>query len=98
MIDLLTSSHSVLRENKFETRLSHLGKSTIVTFEDDSLLGFVFLFDSPGDLIENWRTAESSFLRAEAMRFRTAGEKAWNVYCVLLTSGVGNTQEFRQIG
>ena len=98
MIDLLTSSLTLLRENRFATRLSQLGKNIVVTFEDDSLLGFVFIFEAPDDLIEGWRLAETTFLRAEATRFRAAGEKAWNVYCVVLCGNAGDAQQVRQIG
>jgi hypothetical protein len=98
MIDLLTASLSLLRENRFATRLTQLGSNTVVSFEDDSLLGFVNIFDTPGDMIRNWKAAEQSFLLAQATKFRTAGEKAWNVYCVLLCGAPGDAHEIRQIG
>jgi len=98
MIDLLTSSLTILRENGFETRLIQIGASTVASFEDDTLLGFIYTFDTTDEMIHGWRAAEQSFLRAQAMRFRAAGEKAWNVYCVLLCASSGNAKEVRQIG
>lgn len=98
MIDLLTTSLALLRENLYATRLTQWGKDTVVMFEDESVLGFVFTFESPENLIGGWRAAETAFLRAEAVRFRAAGDKAWNVYCVLLSNGPGDAAQIRQIG
>lgn len=97
MIDLLSISQGILRENSLTTRLLRLGTATIISFEDDALLGFIHLFETPAEMIENWAETEHSFLRAQATRFRAAGEKAWNVYSIFLCEMDGNSHEKRQI-
>jgi hypothetical protein len=62
MIDLMTGSLTILRENGLATRLMQLGNNTVASFEDDSILGFVYMFETPYELISGWKEAEQGFL------------------------------------
>jgi hypothetical protein len=97
MIDVLSTSLGILQENGYAARLSRLQLIDALSFEDDSLLGCVFEFPEPTSLLLSWRGAEEVFLRANANRFRLAGEKAWNVYCVFLTGADGDDRKRREI-
>lgn len=97
MIDLLTTVQAVLQDSEFTTRLAESGKSTVVCFEDESILGFVCAFNTCGELLQQWRETEAGLLRRFASSLRNAGDKAWNVYTVLLTSGSATDAEARQV-
>jgi hypothetical protein len=97
MNDLISISDSVLRENGFSVRPFSIGSEVALAFEDDTILGFVYIFDSPESLIHSWQSIERQFITSQANRFRLAGEKAWNVYSVFLTQHVSDTEQTRQV-
>jgi len=97
MIDVLSAMQVVLREAGFATRLSSLDRSPIVSFEDDTLIGFGCVFESPDALLARWKTTEKSLLMRYAAGIRTAGEKAWNVYCIFLCGSAADTVHNRQV-
>lgn len=97
MIDILSTMQVLLREAGFVTRLSSVDRSPIVCFEDDTLIGFGCVFDNPTVLLERWKSTEKSLLMRYATGIRTAGEKAWNVYCVFLSGSVADTIQNRQV-
>jgi hypothetical protein len=68
-----------------------------VGFEDEATMGFVCTFDNPRSVIERWRETESALLVRHATQFRSAGDKAWNVYTVLLTEGSASEEEKREV-
>jgi hypothetical protein len=98
MIDLLSISQVLLREAGFGVRLSSIQRSPIVCFEDNALIGFCACFDSPHQVISSWRNHEDEILARFAPSFRAAGDKAWNVYCVFLSTAPANAVETREIG
>lgn len=55
------------------------------------------MFDSASQLIERWKSVETDFLVRNAQHLRTAGEKAWNVYVVLLVTEVPDPSIARQV-
>ncbi len=63
-----------------------LGTRQSLGFEDENILGIAVSFDLPEDLIKEWNRVEDTVLARFGNDFRQAGEKAWNVYCVFLTS------------
>ncbi|WP_144409181.1 hypothetical protein [Pseudoxanthomonas suwonensis] len=97
MIDVLSTMHALLQESKFEARLIALDDDSILCFEDESVMGFCKVFDSPQSLLSNWRTAELGILRRFAANFREAPDKAWNVYTVFLCTQEASPDESRQI-
>lgn len=76
MIDLLSAMQVVLQEAGFNTRLTSIERSSIVCFEDDTLVGFGYVFDNPVALLERWKTVEMTIIKRFAPNFRIAGEKA----------------------
>jgi hypothetical protein len=97
MIDLLATMQVVLREAGFTTRLHSVDRSTVVHFEDDTLMGFGCVFDNPNELLRRWKAMEMSLLMRSAPRLRIAGDKAWNVYCVLLCGSAADSIQNRKV-
>lgn len=85
-MDIPTQSEVILREAGYET-WAWTGSSPPVTcFESATLVGFVHVFSTARDLLENWEAAQQRVLSRHAPALKAAGAKAWNVYSVLLTS------------
>lgn len=97
MIDLLSISHGLLREQGYRTRIIGIGQSSAIAFEDSSVLGFVYSFSSAADLLADWKSVERAFLEFNAFRFRRSGEKAWNVYSVFLCADRAEADVMRQV-
>lgn len=98
MIDLLSTCQVLLKEANFTTRLSSLGRSSVVCFEDGALMGFCCTFATPDELLAKWKTTEQEILVRFAPNFRSAGDKAWNVYCVFLCDATPTDEQKRVIG
>jgi hypothetical protein len=79
---------NVLQQANFVTHLVSVNQLPVVHFEDDTLVGFGCVFDQPDELLIRWKTLETSLLTRYAPRFRLAGDKAWNVYCIFLSSAI----------
>ena len=56
----------------------------VVTFENPTVLGFVFFYSDASALFANWRQDSGEALREMQFRLHQAGEKAWNTYMVFL--------------
>jgi hypothetical protein len=97
MIDLLSSAQILLREAGFATGLSSIDGSQLVRFEDDTLMGFGWVFTSADEMISHWKAIETALLTQYAPRLRGAGEKAWNVYSVFLSSAGATSSQARQV-
>lgn len=97
MIDLLSSTQILLRDAGFTTHLTSVDNFPSVSFEDDALVGFGSAFSSPTDLLARWKLIETAILTRYSQSLRTAGEKAWNVYVVLLCSEVADPIVNRQV-
>ena len=85
MSDLLSRAQLVLRDVGYETWEVNTQGQTVVAFENQALLGFVYSFDTAPSLLRDWKSTEQATLKQFAARFKTAGDKAWNVYSVFLT-------------
>lgn len=68
-----------------------------LTFEDDSVIGFVLTYDSPQSIVEEWLSEQNKFLREYAFSLRRAPGKAWNVYSVFLAAQPANEIESRHL-
>lgn len=86
MTDLPPIIHLVLRGAGFETWPASIGDDAVIAFEDEAVMGFIRLFGSARELLDEWHATEEALLNRYAAYFRAAGEKAWNVYTVLLTA------------
>ncbi len=97
MIDLLSTSQILLRDAGFSVRLHSLGRTPLVCFEDEVLIGFCSLFETPQELIGRWKAFEGDILGRFAPQIRAAGDKAWNVYCVFLCAAVADGPQKRAV-
>jgi len=97
MSDILSMLQGVLQEGGYRTWLTPIDKRVTVCFEDDSVMGCAMPFDDPSTLLATWRSAETAFLLHYAERLRRAGEKAWNVYSVFVTTGKTDAADTRAI-
>jgi hypothetical protein len=97
MIDVLSIVQLILDEAGFATHLTLVDENSIVCFEDDILTGFTCIFENPKTLLARWKALERSLLMRYAPSIRASGEKAWNVYCVFLSSLPANPEDKRQV-
>ena len=47
MIDIFSTTQAILRESGYRTRLLPFEQSSILSFEDESILGFCYTFQRP---------------------------------------------------
>ena len=87
MIDIITSSAEILAEAQFSTMpISILGRAGLL-FEDALVLGFLFNYSTTEDLLNYWDRDSNQAIKDHQFLLRKAGQKAWNAYCVFLSSG-----------
>jgi hypothetical protein len=55
-----------------------------ITFENDTILGFVMHYSYPQILIENWHKDSAAVLNSTQFLLRRSEAKAWNAYFVFL--------------
>lgn len=58
----------------------------VLTFEGDTVLGFVLEFPDTRTLIEQWRNHSQQVLKESQFGLRRAEAKAWNAYLILTTT------------
>lgn len=97
MIDILATTQVLLRESGYFTRLLSFEKGPLLCFEDDTIMGFCRVFDTPEAMLKDWKQIETALLLRYGSRFRSAGEKAWNIYCVFLSSAPANSVHAREV-
>lgn len=97
MTDVVSMVQVVLENAGYQTWLVLNTQIPTVGFEDEATMGFACTFESPRSLIERWRDTEAALLARHAAQFRSAGDKAWNVYTVLLTDAHANEEERREV-
>lgn len=62
-------------------------------FEDESLMGMVWVVSTPAEIINNWKTRQDRFLRENASQLRKSETKSWNIYVILLAEAPPGTAE-----
>lgn len=91
MTDTLQDCADVLAEAEFSTRRVEIpgdeGKRTFeaLAFEDETILGFVVVYDDPEQLIESWTSDRDRIAMRHREALQAARQKAWNAYLVLLS-------------
>lgn len=95
-MDIGTQSEVVLREAGYETWPWTGTSPPVICFESATVIGFVHVFGSAKELLDNWQAAQQRVLARHAAALRAAGVKAWNVYSVFLTSELEPTHQ-RQV-
>jgi hypothetical protein len=97
MTDLLSTLQLVLKDGGYHCWLMPVERRAGVMFEDDTLMGFGYIFDDPQSLIDRWQTQEATALSRFASRFREANEKSWNIYSVFLCAAGADEEQARLI-
>ncbi|MCP1913344.1 hypothetical protein J2R96_005824 [Bradyrhizobium elkanii] len=97
MTDLLSTLQLVLKDGGYQCWLMPVERRAGVSFEDDTLMGFGYIFDDAQSLIDRWQDQEAATLNRYAPRFRDANDKAWNIYSVFLCSGTADEEQGRLI-
>lgn len=86
MIDIATQAEVVLREAGYQTWVWTGASLPVVCFENSTIVGFLYVFDTAEKLLADWEAFQARVLARHAAPLRAAGAKAWNVYSVFLTS------------
>lgn len=90
----LTSHTEILLGNAGYATWPQLGGTQpVICFEDNTIAGFIHVFADPDALIAGWETAQNSALARNAAALRGAGDKAWNIYSVLLTTAPASKEQ-----
>jgi hypothetical protein len=97
MTEVLSTVHVVMQNANYRTWEIGDSKNPTIAFEDEATMGFVCAFETPRQMIENWRETEAMLLARFAAQFRAAGDKAWNVYSVLVTEARASDKERREV-
>jgi len=97
MTELRSRVQVVLQDAGYLTWLSSVNRETVIIFEDDSVMGFVCMFDDAASMLERWRDMETALLGAYASELQRGREKTWNVYCAFLSSAVADEAQTREV-
>jgi hypothetical protein len=87
MIDLLQESSDLLSSVGFGTTRMKVGSREALVFEDTTVLGFLFAYQNPIDLV--WQQDSDLAIADYQFALRRAGQKAWNTYLILLAAMPG---------
>jgi hypothetical protein len=90
MIELVGSSATVLSEGGMTVTRTQLANRDALLFEDGTVLGFLFAYETVSDLLDRWRSDAAAAVAESQFRLRRAGPKAWNAYVVLLSGGAAD--------
>jgi hypothetical protein len=74
---------AALKSAGYRCRMSQYDQDLLL-FEDESIFGFVVLFDTVERLLETWKDKQTLFIQKNAGALRRANMKAWNCYAVFL--------------
>ena len=84
MTNLIDQASQLLESAGFDVQQVELDGTPARAFENDTLLGFVFAYDTAGELIARWRSDTDGIVKQRQFQLRAAGIKAWNTYVLLL--------------
>ena len=84
-MDISKEVEIILRDAGYNTWPWENRLAPVVCFESEAVLGFIFFFKSPDDLLKDWELTQKEALTNFRVALKKAGEKAWNIYSVFLT-------------
>jgi hypothetical protein len=90
MIDILTASSEILTEAGFMTGTASVDDRKALVFEDATVLGFLFAYDNPRELIGAWSGDGNRAIERHQFGLRRAAQKAWNAYLVFISAEGGD--------
>lgn len=91
-MNLTEETRTVLEGAGFRTALGP-ASSTTVYFEDDIIVGAVFVHETVERLVGGWEECQDRFLGMNSRAIRSDPIKAWNIYTVHLTSDRGTISQ-----
>ena len=97
MMDLGPPVQGVLQDAGYDTWLLSIEGLRAIGFEDDAVMGFVYLFEDVPTLLGSWRDLETKLLTRHASSLQRAGEKTWNIYSVFLSAGGADAVHLREV-
>ena len=80
----MTAVSNLLSDAGYSIGALETEQGAVTTFENNTVLGFILYYPNAETLIEEWRKHSSLVLDHAQFALRTAGQKAWNTYLVLL--------------
>lgn len=83
-MDLAKEAEIVFRDAGYVTQQWLESQVPMISFENETIIGFAHFFGSSNDLLHGWESAEEAALDRFRFLIRSAGEKAWNVYSIFL--------------
>ena len=84
MSETMTSVSTLLSDAGYSIGVLETDEGALTTFENNTVLGFVFHYPNAETLILEWKAHSSRMLDRAQFALRSAGEKAWNTYLILL--------------
>jgi hypothetical protein len=73
-------------------------KGDVMTFENDTVVGFVLHYADAETMLSDWRDRSTDVLTAAQFRLRRLDTKAWNAYFLLLADEPGSYGQTIAIG
>ncbi|MER8589595.1 hypothetical protein NKH19_31120 [Mesorhizobium sp. M1338] len=93
MTDLIEEAARLLQDAGFEIQPVDIDGLSARVLENDTLLGFVLVYDTAGDLLARWSGDTDRLVAQRQFQLRAAGTKAWNSYVLLLARDRANYAE-----
>lgn len=90
MNDVITLSAEILVAAGYAVDRISLAKRAALAFENSVCLGFVLAYDTTDQLLRESANDSKMAIDRYGLSLRRAGEKAWNVYVVLISGGPKN--------
>jgi len=85
-MDIFIQAEIVLRGAGYDTWSWTRSPPSVICFENQTLIGFIHVFETAGALLEKWQSDQQAVLARHSAALRGAGPKAWNVYSIFLTT------------
>ena len=87
MTDLITDATEILVTAGYAVERISASTRETLAFENGVCLGFVFAYEATDQLLRDWADDSKRVISRYGLSLRRAGEKAWNVYVVLISQG-----------
>ena len=75
-----------LQEASFDVADASVDHGRAAIFENDTILGFAFFYDTAADLVLSWAADADALIATRRFQLKAAGNKAWNTYVLLLAA------------
>jgi hypothetical protein len=98
MNDLISNSVEVLSVAGYAVRPISAQKREALAFENSVCIGFVIAYDDTDVLLSEWEYDSKAIIGHYGLALRRAGEKAWNVYLVLVSRELRNETRQARLG